>query len=138
MLTDRQYLGVSTCRLRCVFVCGCDTSRAACLAMQDMPSQRRGRRVSCCHPLLLLVLCSSVPLQAGIVTSDILVTVSQGYAAEITGSPQDGRVDMLLAQRAPRLRGIVNGIDVTEWDPATDIHLAEKWVVAVCVEALLQ
>jgi starch synthase len=62
------------------------------------------------------------------VTSDILVTVSQGYAAEITGTPQDGRVDMLLAQRAPRLRGIVNGIDVTEWDPATDIHLAQKWV----------
>lgn len=86
---------------------------------------------SCCHPLLLLVLCFTVPLQAGIVTSDILVTVSQGYAAEITGSPQDGRVDMLLAQRAPRLRGIVNGIDITEWDPATDIHLAEKWV-AVC------
>lgn len=77
------------------------------------------------------VLCYTVQNQAGIVTSDILVTVSQGYAAEITGSPQDGRVDMLLAQRAPRLRGIVNGIDVTEWDPATDIHLAEK-CVAVC------
>lgn len=65
----------------------------------------------CCHQ------------KAGIVSSDILVTVSQGYAAEITGTPQDGRVDMLLAQRAPRLRGIVNGIDVTEWDPATDKHL---------------
>lgn len=52
--------------------------------------------------------------------------MSQGYAAEITGTPQDGRVDMLLAQRAPRLRGIVNGIDVTEWDPATDTHLAAK------------
>jgi starch synthase len=64
--------------------------------------------------------------QAGIVTSDILVTVSQGYAAEITGTRQDGRVDLLLAQRAPRLRGIVNGIDTTEWDPATDKHLVAK------------
>jgi starch synthase len=73
--------------------------------------------------VLLMVL---VLLQAGLVTSDILVTVSQGYAAEITGTPQDGRVDMLLAQRAPRLRGIVNGIDVEEWDPATDPHLAAK------------
>jgi starch synthase len=62
-------------------------------------------------------------LQAGIVTSDLLLTVSQGYAAEITGMPQDARVDMLLAQRANKLRGIVNGIDITEWDPETDKHL---------------
>ncbi len=58
--------------------------------------------------------------------SDLLITVSQGYAAEISGMPQDNRVDMLIAQRAPRLRGIVNGIDIREWDPATDEHLAEK------------
>jgi starch synthase len=64
-----------------------------------------------------------LPLQAGIVTSDLLLTVSQGYAAEITGMPQDARVDMLLAQRANKLRGIVNGIDVNEWDPETDKHL---------------
>lgn len=75
---------------------------------------------------MLLVVLLLVVLQAGLVTSDILVTVSQGYAAEITGTPQDGHVDMLLAQRAPRLRGIVNGIDIEEWDPATDPHLAAK------------
>jgi starch synthase len=68
----------------------------------------------------------AVCVQAGLVTSDVLVTVSQGYAAEITGMPQDQRVDMLLAQRAPRLRGIVNGIDIDEWDPATDKHLVAK------------
>jgi starch synthase len=61
--------------------------------------------------------------QAGIVTSDVLITVSQGYAAEITGQRQDNRIDVLLAQRAPQLRGIVNGVDVDEWDPATDKHL---------------
>jgi starch synthase len=62
------------------------------------------------------------------VTSDLLITVSQGYAAEITGTPQDSRVDVLLAQRAPSLRGIVNGIDVADWDPATDEYLVAKWV----------
>lgn len=81
---------------------------------------------STCLLMALLLLLFLVVLQAGLVTSDILVTVSQGYAAEITGTPQDGRVDMLLAQRAPRLRGIVNGIDIEEWDPATDPHLAAK------------
>jgi starch synthase len=82
-----------------------------------------------CSPVLFIqpvLLFAASCCQAGIVTSDILVTVSQGYAAEITGTPQDGRVDMLLAQRAARLRGIVNGIDITEWDPATDKHLAAK------------
>lgn len=66
-------------------------------------------------------------MQSGIVTSDLLLTVSQGYAAEITGHPQDARVDMLLAQRVSKLRGIVNGIDITEWDPATDKHLAARY-----------
>eukprot|EP00879_Flechtneria_rotunda_P003147 GHRR01003369.1.p1 GENE.GHRR01003369.1~~GHRR01003369.1.p1 ORF type:complete len:888 (+),score=331.14 GHRR01003369.1:111-2774(+) len=81
-------------------------------------------------------------LKAGIVTSDILVTVSQGYAAEITGMPQDNRVDMLLAQRAPRLRGIVNGIDTIEWDPATDKYLVARFSAddmsgkEVCKQAL--
>ncbi|WIA30508.1 hypothetical protein OEZ86_000592 [Tetradesmus obliquus] len=66
-------------------------------------------------------------LKAGIVTSDLLLTVSQGYAAEITGRPQDARVDMLLAQRANKLRGIVNGIDVNEWDPESDKHLVATY-----------
>lgn len=76
--------------------------------------------------LLTVHVVSSFFLQSGIVTSDLLLTVSQGYAAEITGTPQGDRVDMLLAQRAPKLRGIVNGIDIVEWDPATDKHLAAQ------------
>eukprot|EP00878_Enallax_costatus_P019509 GHUV01020582.1.p1 GENE.GHUV01020582.1~~GHUV01020582.1.p1 ORF type:complete len:664 (+),score=179.93 GHUV01020582.1:243-2234(+) len=81
-------------------------------------------------------------LKSGIVTSDLLITVSQGYAAEITGKPQDARVDRLLAQRAPKLRGIVNGIDVVDWDPASDKHLAARYSAddlsgkAVCKRAL--
>lgn len=67
-------------------------------------------------------------MQSGIVTSDLLITVSQGYAAEIINKRQEARVDMLLAKRAPKLRGIVNGIDVSEWDPATDKHLAARYV----------
>lgn len=59
-------------------------------------------------------------------TSDLLVTVSQGYAAEITGMPQASRVDTLLAQRANKLRGIVNGIDISDWDPSTDKHLVAR------------
>ncbi len=29
----------------------------------------------------------------------------------------------LLSQRQDALRGIVNGVDCGEWDPATDVHL---------------
>lgn len=66
----------------------------------------------------------SLPPQAGLVTSSALITVSQNYAAEICTTPQEQRIDLLLAQRRALLRGIVNGIDMGEWDPAGDEHIA--------------
>ncbi len=45
------------------------------------------------------------------VTSDMLVTVSVGYAAEILTPDKGMGLHSLLQQRAGGLRGIVNGID---------------------------
>jgi starch synthase len=62
-------------------------------------------------------------MKAGLVFADALTTVSPTYAREIR-MPQGGhQLDAVLRHRAPELHGILNGIDVAEWDPATDRHL---------------
>jgi starch synthase len=66
-------------------------------------------------------------LKAGLQFADRITTVSPTYAAEIT-TPQDGMgLDGLLRARASVLSGILNGIDVDVWNPATDEHLAARY-----------
>jgi starch synthase len=62
-------------------------------------------------------------LKAGLVFADALTTVSPTYAREIR-TPEGGNgLDVLLRARAGDLHGILNGIDVAEWNPAADRHL---------------
>ena len=62
-------------------------------------------------------------MKAGLVFGDALTTVSPTYAREIL-TPQGGHsLDPLLRHRRSVLHGILNGIDVVEWDPSTDPHL---------------
>ena len=62
-------------------------------------------------------------MKAGIVFADALTTVSPSYAREIL-TPHGGHsLDALLRHRRGDLHGILNGIDVVEWNPATDPHL---------------
>jgi starch synthase len=66
-------------------------------------------------------------LKAGLVYADALTTVSPTYAREVQ-TPEGGHgFDGLLSRRAPALRGILNGIDIAEWDPAADPHLAARF-----------
>ena len=59
-------------------------------------------------------------MKIGIVTADIVTTVSETYAKEIQ-TPQFGNnLDMILQYRKDDLYGIVNGIDETLFNPATD------------------
>lgn len=62
-------------------------------------------------------------LKAAISTSDRVVTVSPNYANEICTWLGGKGMDDLLNARRFTLSGITNGIDVAEWDPATDRHL---------------
>ena len=69
-------------------------------------------------------------LKAGIVFSDAITTVSPTYAREIQTPYYGCGLEGVLAQRRDRLTGIVNGVDYTVWNPATDPHLAAKYDVA--------
>jgi len=68
------------------------------------------------------------PLKGALVTCDRILTVSQGYAYEITTGEGGFGLDGLLRGRQHVLNGIVNGVDTDEWNPATDPDLpANYW-----------
>ena len=62
-------------------------------------------------------------LKAGLYYADRITTVSPSYAQEIQQEPLGMGLQGLLADRAGRLTGILNGIDTADWDPASDPHL---------------
>ena len=59
-------------------------------------------------------------LKGGIVFADAITTVSQTYADEIKMPFYGEGLDGLMRARSNSLRGIVNGIDYEEYNPATD------------------
>ena len=66
-------------------------------------------------------------LKAGLRLSDRITTVSPTYAREIM-TPEFGMaLDGLLRARAAVVQGIVNGIDDTVWNPATDAALPQNF-----------
>ena len=66
-------------------------------------------------------------LKAGLRLADRITTVSPTYAREIM-TPEFGMgLDGLLRTRAAVLQGIVNGIDDTVWNPATDAALPQTF-----------
>ncbi len=56
--------------------------------------------------------------------SELVITVSPTYASEILTRQEGAGLQDVLQQAGPGLVGILNGIDTTVWDPATDPHLA--------------
>jgi len=62
-------------------------------------------------------------MKGGLVFADALTTVSPSYAREIQTPEYGFGLDGLLRHRADRLRGILNGIDMEAWNPATDPYL---------------
>ena len=64
-------------------------------------------------------------LKGGIMCADMVSTVSPSYAEEILSPEYGFSLDSSLRHCAyhGRLRGILNGIDVSEWNPASDQRL---------------
>jgi len=66
-------------------------------------------------------------LKAGLQLADRITTVSPTYAAEIQTDEGGMGLGGLLRSRAAVLSGILNGIDETVWNPATDPHLPARF-----------
>ncbi len=66
-------------------------------------------------------------LKGGVVFSDLLTTVSHKYAEEIQTAEFGEQLEGVLHQRAADLRGILNGVDYAQWNPAVDGHLAAHY-----------
>lgn len=62
--------------------------------------------------------------------SDVITTVSPRYAVEIQYPYAGYGLDGLIRTRLPDLRGILNGIDVDQWNPATDRHVSAPFDAA--------
>jgi starch synthase len=62
-------------------------------------------------------------LKAGLYFADRITTVSPTYAREILNDEGGMGLGGLLRERSCDLSGILNGIDTSVWDPATDPHI---------------
>ncbi len=83
-------------------------------------------------------------LKGGINLSDLVTTVSPTYCNEIQEPEQGHGFDGLLRSRRDVLHGIINGLDLRLWNPATDIHLQSRYSAeklrgkSLCKKALQQ
>ena len=66
-------------------------------------------------------------LKGGLVYADAITTVSDTYAEEIKTAFFGEGLDGLLCARSGDLRGIVNGIDYTDFNPETDPHIVKQY-----------
>ncbi|GHA86080.1 glycogen synthase 2 [Algimonas arctica] len=62
-------------------------------------------------------------LKSGLVYSDWITTVSPTYALEIQMDESGMGFAGLLRSRSERLRGVLNGVDQTVWNPAIDADI---------------
>jgi len=79
------------------------------------------------HPDLIYQDLTDNIMAIAIAYADIVTTVSPRYAIEIQYPYMGYGLDGLIRQRIPDLYGILNGIDVDLWDPATDRKLAKNF-----------
>lgn len=81
-------------------------------------------------------------LKGALVTADRIVTVSPGYAWEITTREGGWGLDSMLRGRNSVLNGVTNGVDTDTWNPATDKNIAVNFTAddmagkAACKAAL--
>jgi starch synthase len=65
--------------------------------------------------------------KGGLISADIINTVSRQYRQEILTSEFGFGLEGVFQDRAADLFGILNGVDYENWDPAHDKHLAVSY-----------
>ena len=68
-------------------------------------------------------------IKGGLVFSDRVNTVSPSYAKEIQSEEFGYGLSGLLSYRSERLSGILNGIDMKEWNPAKDTMIKKNYSI---------
>lgn len=68
-------------------------------------------------------------LKAGLAYADAITTVSETYAQEIRTPDFGCGLEGLLSKRKKDLHGILNGIDLTIWNPEKDINIVKPFSV---------
>jgi starch synthase len=66
-------------------------------------------------------------LKGGIVSSDIVNTVSKRYSKEIQTPEFGAGLDGVLRSRSSDVYGIINGVDYDDWNPAADVHIPARY-----------
>jgi starch synthase len=69
-------------------------------------------------------------LKAGLFYADRITTVSPTYAREIQTHAQGAGLDGLLRTRTHDISGILNGVDKSVWNPATDTAIHTQYSIA--------
>ncbi|KAJ6753476.1 GRANULE-BOUND STARCH SYNTHASE [Salix purpurea] len=73
-------------------------------------------------------------LKAGVLEAHRVMTVSPYYAQELVSGEEKG-VELDNYLRISGITGIVNGMDVQEWNPATDKYLSIKYEITTVLAA---
>jgi granule-bound starch synthase len=73
-------------------------------------------------------------MKAGVLEADRVVTVSPYYAQELVSGVEKG-VELDNIIRKTGITGIVNGMDVQEWNPATDKYIDVKYDATTVMDA---
>lgn len=77
-------------------------------------------------------------LKGGLVYADAITTVSDSYAEEIKTPFYGEGLDGLMRARSNDLRGIVNGIDYVDFNPATDKFITAQYDASNVIEKKLE
>jgi len=62
-------------------------------------------------------------MKAALITAHRIVAVSHGYAWECQTQEGGWGLDAVIRENGWKVRGVVNGIDVDDWNPSVDVHL---------------
>ncbi|AAT27888.1 glycogen synthase [[Mycoplasma] mobile] len=76
-------------------------------------------------------------MKAGIISSDIVTTVSETYKEEIKQPMQGMGLESVLNKYNSKLRGIINGLDYDIFNPSIDKYIEAKYDVSNYKEAKL-